>query len=41
LRSRFPEIDYVDNEDSSYKNLEKLLIIIKEMALNEELCPGA
>lgn len=41
LLSRFPEIEYNDGENYSYKTLESILSKIKEMAIKEEACPGA
>lgn len=41
LLSRFPEISNLEFPDSSYKSLEIILNKIKELALEEEICPGA
>ncbi|RUR06971.1 ParB N-terminal domain-containing protein [Legionella sp. km772] len=41
LLNRFPEIENLEIQDSSYRTLEIILNKIKEMALKEELCSGA
>ncbi|QMT62135.1 chromosome partitioning protein ParB [Legionella sp. PC997] len=41
LLTRFPEINNLAVQDSSYKTLEMILNQIKELALKEEICPGA
>ncbi len=41
LLARFPEIEYIENHESSYKALETILNRIKEMALKDEVCSGA
>lgn len=41
LLSRFPEIEFLEENDSSYKTLEILLNKIKEMALKQEVRSGA
>lgn len=41
LLSRFPEIEYNESANYSYKTLEFILSKIKEMAMVEESCSGA